>query len=85
LYTLARTDYPCQAMAEPRPPPSPASLLQEFPLFHTSNNGRVEGDLSEFTDAEEVVRGVAQEYEACESADYVSAAYPFLRSDPTLS
>lgn len=43
-------------------------------MFHTTNNGKLESDLSEFTDAEEVVRGVAQEYEACESADYVSAS-----------
>ena len=41
-------------------------------MFHSTNNGRIEADLSEFNDAEEVVRGVAQEYEACESADYVS-------------
>ena len=46
--------------------------VQEYPMFHSTNNGRIEADLSEFNDAEEVVRGVAQEYEACESADYVS-------------
>lgn len=46
----------------------------EYPMFHTTNNGKLESDLSEFTDAEEVVRGVAQEYEACESADYIDRA-----------
>jgi tubulin gamma len=48
---------------------------KEFPMFHRAAPGGtgVEMCLDEFNDAREVVQGVADEYAACESSDYIDS------------
>lgn len=47
---------------------------KEFPMFHRAAGNSLELVLDEFHDAREVVQGVADEYAACESSDYIDRA-----------